>query len=400
MRIQLIIFAAALCIGTTGTCYSQYKELYPAVGPVRDLSEAAQKRYARASELWKKDRKDLSEEEQKESAALSGEFDETCESFWDITGCGCSWYCGGGPYEVKASSCLKPNGKITYDARNAHDFSFKTAWIEGEVGCGEGEYLEYYFENESPRLHTVIIYNGYLKSEKAWFYNSRVKTLALDVNGEPYARLNLKDTPAQQSFMVGLLGHREDGGDLVLRFTIEDVYPGYEYEDTAITQIYFDGTDVHCLAPGTEILMADMRLKKIEDIKPGDEVAFYDRAAAKLDKSTVGRVCSPVHDGMVEYILESGRSVVATADHPFLVEGKGWSSYAPEKTGRYKGMADTKKIAAGDRFVVVDSDNKISVSVLKEIRVINDSIRTYTISKLGKGDNFIANGMVAGVEEL
>jgi hypothetical protein len=32
---------------------------------------------------------------------------------------------------------------------------------------------------------------------------------------------------------------------LLLRFTIEGVYPGTKHEDTALTELYFDGVGVH-----------------------------------------------------------------------------------------------------------------------------------------------------------
>ena len=45
-----------------------------------------------------------------------------------------------------------------------------------------------------------------------------------------------------------------------------DVYKGEKYEETAITEIYFDGIDVHCFAIGTQITMADYTTKSIEQI--------------------------------------------------------------------------------------------------------------------------------------
>ena len=36
------------------------------------------------------------------------------EDIWDIVGRGCSWYCGGGPKKVSASSYLSSQGKINY----------------------------------------------------------------------------------------------------------------------------------------------------------------------------------------------------------------------------------------------------------------------------------------------
>ena len=71
-------------------------------------------------------------------------------------------------------------------------------------------------------------------------------------NGEPYAILELDDTRDVQKFDVGLLGFYRPGArdqsgepDWTIRFEILEVYPGDKYEDTAITEIYFDGIDDH-----------------------------------------------------------------------------------------------------------------------------------------------------------
>src|SRR5690554_6620844 len=41
-------------------------------------------------------------------------------------GMGCSWYCGGGPYKITASSYLSEEGKINYLPDNIHDFDLLT----------------------------------------------------------------------------------------------------------------------------------------------------------------------------------------------------------------------------------------------------------------------------------
>lgn len=195
---------------------SEIKELQPKIGSVPNFSVAAQK-----------------------SLELEG------GDVWDVVGPGCSWYCGGGPKEVRASSCLDSANGISYKAGNAHDLSLKNAWVEGKDDYGIGEYLEYTFDNKSPRLTKIVIYNGYVKSDKAWKSNSRVKTLKLFVNEVHYANLQLKDSKAIQTFDVGTLGRRADGKDLMLKFEISEVYKGDKYKDVVITEIFFDGIDVH-----------------------------------------------------------------------------------------------------------------------------------------------------------
>jgi hypothetical protein len=163
-----------------------------------------------------------------------------------IGGMGCSWYCGGGPYKIAASSNLKQNNNYTYHANNAHDFDAFTAWIEGKDDYGIGEYIEYFFKPLSPPVTAVKILNGYIKNDSSWRLNSRVKTFKLYINNSPYALLNLKDIKEMQTFdLKGIFQSKIKNQDLVLKFVITDVYPGEKYKDVSITEIEFDGTGVH-----------------------------------------------------------------------------------------------------------------------------------------------------------
>ena len=158
----------------------------------------------------------------------------------------CSWYCGGEILSVKASSSLKPQGKFNYKAENAHDFNHRSVWVEGADGQGIGEWLEYEFPGRCPRITTVKILNGHVKTPKAWRENSRVKSLKMYYMGKPYAILDLEDSRTLQCFDVGVLGpHDAEAPNWTLRFEILDVYPGEKFADTVISELYFDGIDVH-----------------------------------------------------------------------------------------------------------------------------------------------------------
>ena len=222
-----------------GTAQSQIKNFYPKKVVKPDLSAKREKDINRQNELLQK--KTPTASEQKELNILLEKYGEVVENAWDIIDGGCSWYCGGGNYKIKASSSLNDS----YKAEFANDLSYKTAWVEGKKDEGIGEYLEYYFKNDSPRITEIIISNGYMKSEETWKNNNRVKKLKLYVNGVPLGVLNLKDSRTDQYFEVGTLGHNKNGTDLILKFEILEVYKGSKYNDTAITEIYFDGIDVH-----------------------------------------------------------------------------------------------------------------------------------------------------------
>ena len=175
------------------------------------------------------------------------------EGYWDIIGVGCSWYCGGGQDTNSASSTLKALKGINYSANNIHDLNYKTAWIEGVPGYGIGESIIYHFPPQTPRITDIIVVNGYVKSQTAWQDNSRVKRLKIYVDNKPFAILNLADSRQEQTFKFDPLGYgdRKDWKILqakpwwTIKFEIMEVYKGDKYDDTAITEIYFDGIDVH-----------------------------------------------------------------------------------------------------------------------------------------------------------
>lgn len=368
--------------------------LKPKIGDVPDLSVRRQKEFEqrdKAIEKVRKGRSDELTEQEKELMLRLGESEDF--GIWDIEDQGCSWYCGGGPYKVAASSALKPAGNVTYNAEHAHDNSFKNAWVEGVQGYGEGQYLEYFFGNKSPRVTDILIYNGYIKSEEAWKKNSRVKRLKLWVTGRPYAILELQDTRALQTFkLAGPLGRTSDGKDLALRFEILDVYKGDVYDDTAITEIRFDGLDVHCLARGTKITMENGE-KPIEAIAVGDRVRQFDVSKPALTAATVARVVKAVHSRLLTLKFDNGAELTTTEDHPFLVAGKGWCSYKPGK--RQAGRA--RSYQPGDAFYFYNDRNGMQQTGLREIRERDATEETFTL-ELDAGSGFIANGIVTGLE--
>lgn len=195
------------------------------------------------------DRDKLSQSEKDNYDACSFER----EGYWDVIGIGCSWYCGGGQDTNSASSELKSFGSISYSPDNIHDLSYKTAWIEGAKGYGVGEYIVYHMPPQTPRITKITIVNGYVKTEKAWKENSRVKRLKMYVNDKPVAILNLDDSRRKQSFSFEPIGisERRNWEELKskpwwsMKFEILEVYPGDKYDDTALTEIFFDGIDVH-----------------------------------------------------------------------------------------------------------------------------------------------------------
>lgn len=400
LKILITITLSTLFVSIS-SAGSGLKNLFPVVGEIPNLTSASKQKVKRPDQILDKLKNgtrhsQLSDEEKR----IYREYLKI-ESAWDIISDNdCSWYCGGGPYKVEASSALNPHKDIDYEAKNAHDLSFKTAWVEGVKGIGIGESLTYSFRNRSPRITEIKIYNGYVKSDKAWKENARVKKLRLHVNEVPTAILNLQDTRALQSFKVEALGHREDGRDLILKFEILEAYPNAKYEDAAITEIFFDGLDVHCFAKGTMVRLANGEEKAIESIVPGDEVLTYNRAGNFFESSKVTKIDEVFHCNLVKYIFLDGSEVTSTDDHPFLLEKKGWSSYNPAKSRQYSNYDSIEHIDIGDNFLQLDKEGKLISSKLIKIESIKDRQKTYTIAGLENGNDFFANGFLAGVEQL
>ena len=161
---------------------------------------------------------------------------------------GCSLYCAIAP-SVRASSRLAPSGGARYDAKQGHDFNLQTAWVEGAKGNGVGEYLEYTYDfteksQASLAVNHITVFNGYRKSRHLWKANGRVKAFALSVNGKPRGVIRLADAYNYQTVELPPIP-LANGKKTVLRFTIRDVYPGEKYQDTAVTDLTFDGTGHH-----------------------------------------------------------------------------------------------------------------------------------------------------------
>lgn len=323
--------------------------------------------------------------------------DETKNSFWEIIGGACSWYCAGGPDTVMGSSQLKAQGKNSYKAGNAHDLNYKNAWVEGVPGYGIGEYLTYRFRGGSPRVTTIIVVNGYVKSAKAYKENSRVKKLKVYKDDQPIAILELKDIIGEQSFNIGVLGSNKEGTPgWTLKFEIMEVYKGDKYDDTAISEIYFNGLDVHCLAQGTKIKMADKSEKNIEEIKEGDEVLSYS-PGKNIGKSKVKAVANVRHANYVTYTLKSGKSLTCTPDHPLFSPKSGWVSSDPEKSKIYQEYENVAFIREGTILLKADESDDPVVRIERGTK--EQEFHTITILEDHR-TGFFANDICVGTEEL
>ena len=231
-----------------------------------------------------------------------------------------------------------------------------------------------------------------MKSQTAWQNNSRVKKLKVYVNNKPYAFLNLEDSRSEQTFNIAPLTDKKK--QWTMKFEIVEVYKGEKYDDTALSEIYFNGMDVHCFVASTKILMSDNSTKNIEEIKRGDKILTFNKLTNKKEVATVEETASVKHNNLVTYTFEGGKTITATDDHPFMTK-RGWASMNPSKSVNYKGFEQICRIKAGDKFVT-----NSGMLTLVSTSVSPESHTTYTITKLSDGNSFYANDLLVGVEEM
>lgn len=320
--------------------------------------------------------------------------DETKEDIWDILGGGCSWYCGGGPDSIWATSSLASLGNNNYEAQNIHDGSFKEAWVEGKKGYGIGEKISFRFKDESPRVTQINIVNGYVKSASAYTKNSRVKKFKVYVNDEVLGVFNLKDEISEQGFSIEPLGRMKKGAYWTLTFEILEVYKGTKWDDVVVAEVYFDGLDVHCL-DGNTLVQTEKNEIAIKNLKVGDLIYSYNSTTGKRQMDRILEMANHVHCGLIEITFQSGLKIMCTKDHPLLGLGGDWLSYAPEKSNSAYLFSQVKQLCIGSKIRTQKGWDEV-----EEIREVKGQIQTYTIVRLEKGDAFLANGIWVGTEEL
>jgi hypothetical protein len=406
--IRLIFIS--LCL--TGAIITKGQEKLKVVKPVHflqlDLSMEGENKYEKQKKLFfgamEKMEKGISE------SALSREEREAINNYnevmgyWDAVGDGCSWYCGGGPISVSASSYLSPQGQNTYDPSKLHDLNYKTAWVEGVEGNGIGETIEFSFSPTSPRITTIKIANGYVKSLSTWENNGRVKRLKMYVDDNPVAFLELLDSRSVQSFEFPPLGNSPENWDNLtnapawkLKFEIIEVFPGKKFKDTAISEIFFDGLDVHCFAEGTRVTMKEGGFKSIELIQPGDSILSFDSNTGLFKLARVEKVAVAIHHKMIRYVFEDNISLLGTREHPFWIKDKGWGSLYPEKSKGYEGMERILPLKEGDYIATNQVPSGLKLLHVEEI---TGHFTMYTITQLSWGDGFMVEGKVVAVEKI
>ncbi|PKL74963.1 MAG: hypothetical protein CVV27_17810, partial [Candidatus Melainabacteria bacterium HGW-Melainabacteria-1] len=140
-------------------------------------------------------------------------------------------------FSLVASSTLPDMAGISYYVGNVMDGSNNTAWVEGVVGDGVGEYVQFVYNGTSAlTIHGLAIKNGYVKTTTSFAENGSVRGLVMYVNTSPVANMILERIRDEQ--VVSISPTTINPGDSVV-FVIDSVVPGPADgdHDTAITEI-------------------------------------------------------------------------------------------------------------------------------------------------------------------
>ena len=266
-----------------------------------------------------------------------------------------------------------------------------TSWIpKGTIGTK----INFHFKPFSPRINELIIYNGYIKNYDLWQANSRVKKLRLYVDQLPMAILELDDVTNMQSFSIDAVQSQDSLKDLIVTLEIIEIYNGTKYDDVAISEVNFDGLDVHCFAAGTKITMNGVEKKNIELIVKGDLIKTYNPSKGKYKIAKVKNLIVSRHNE-ISTLWFGENSLELTSDHPVWTNNQYWASLNPEKSNEaYQNNNPVRKLNEGDSLYLVDQNKLVE---LNRIEVSSKPVLTYTL-ELESQNNFIANGILVKTE--
>lgn len=241
MRIKILVFFLLSSILTFGQANIALK---PTLGNENNYSNTEYKYWKNAIDSLTLSNNYENDIEYSEMSELTKKAIDSLEmGYGPMTeGVGCSWYCGGGPYKTSSSSILDDNKN--YSDQNIHDFDLLTAWVPKSKN-GIGESISFHFKPKSPRINAIIIYNGYIKNKNLWKNNSRAKKIKLKIDNKTIAILELEDTTASQRFEIEPIQSTIENQDLILTLEVLESYEGKKYTDLVISEINFDGLDVH-----------------------------------------------------------------------------------------------------------------------------------------------------------
>jgi hypothetical protein len=130
-----------------------------------------------------------------------------------------------------ASSSLAPQFGFSYLPGNLIDGRLDTAWVEGDVGDGLGEWIVVQFSG--PRLLSQLrVWNGYHKNIDIFRKNNRVRDAEIVLSNGYRQTTTLSDRDGPQNIEIDSPNRSE-----WVQLIVKSVYRGTKYRDTAISEL-------------------------------------------------------------------------------------------------------------------------------------------------------------------
>ena len=132
---------------------------------------------------------------------------------------------------ASATSQIYASG-LNYYADKAIDGSIKTSWQENVEGQGIGEALTVFFDSVTD-ISYIGILAGSFESEEAYYANSRIKKAKFEFSDGASFDYFFDDIPN-----ISLIELSRTVSTRYIKITIEDVFPGKTWDDTAIAEVF------------------------------------------------------------------------------------------------------------------------------------------------------------------
>ena len=144
---------------------------------------------------------------------------------------------------ISASKELGSQGKFTFGSDNVSDDDPTTAWVPDPNGI-EDYPMGTKIVAEGPEYNEAIdILNGYQYSTEIFDVNSRIKRIALYVDGQYWFEVELSDVMGPQKIALPEinLNMGDGGGSVTIMLEVLELYPGSKYPEYGISGIYTRG---------------------------------------------------------------------------------------------------------------------------------------------------------------
>ena len=134
---------------------------------------------------------------------------------------------------ISSSSTRRSEKGNSYSPKLALDGNPRTAWAEGAIGPGVGQWIAFDFEKEVV-LKKLVIMPGYFKTRELWSKNNRVSSAVLEFSDKLKKTVSFSNKMEEQ--VIDLSGIKTKS--VLIR--IKGYYPGRtDRKDTLISEVKF-----------------------------------------------------------------------------------------------------------------------------------------------------------------